>query len=178
MIARMAQGDQSALADFYDHTGALIYGLIQRMLNNPAVAEEVTLDVYAQVWKQAGQYNAARGKPLTWLIMMGRSRAIDSLRSRKNEALEQQLNFRAEYVDGAPSAEDTVAAGGRQSIVRSALHALAPMYREMIELAFFAGLSHSEISKKLGQPLGTVKSRIRAGMMQMRESLQVYGDAL
>lgn len=178
MIARMTQQDQSALAEFYDRTSPLVYGLIQRILNNPSVSEEVTLDVYSQVWRQAGRYSEARGTPITWLIMLARSRAIDSLRSRKIEALEQPLDPGVQFVDRAPNSEDTVAAHGRQSIVRSALDALIPAYREAIELAFYSGLSHSAIAEKLGQPLGTVKSRIRLGMMQIRKRLQVYGDVL
>ena len=178
MIARMADQDQSALEQFYDRTSPLVYGLVLRILNNPSVAEEVTLDLYSQVWRQAAQYSTLRGAPITWLLMMARSRAIDSLRSRRKETLEQPLDPAVQFIDTAPNAEQTVAANGRQRIVRSALDALTPAYREAIELAFYSGLSHSAIAEKLGQPLGTVKSRIRTGMMQIRERLQVYGSAL
>lgn len=178
LIARMAQQDQVALEEFYDRTSSRVYGLVLRILNNPSVAEEVTLDVYSQVWRQSAQYSELRGSPSTWLLMMARSRAIDSLRSRRKETLEQPIVAAYEVVDSAPNAEESVVANGRRRIVLSALSTLTPAHREAIELAFYSGLSHSAIAEKLGQPLGTVKSRIRTGMMQIRERLQAYGNHL
>jgi RNA polymerase sigma-70 factor (ECF subfamily) len=178
MIARMTRLDQSALAEFYDQTSSLVFRLAQRILNNTSAAEEVTLDVYLQVWTQAADYKPSRGAPTTWLIMMARSRAIDSLRSRKNELLEEPIATTAHFVDGAPNAEQTAVANGRQELVQDALAALSPKYREAIELAFYSGLSHRDIAEKLEQPLGTVKSWIRNGMLQIRERLQAYGNAI
>lgn len=174
----MAKRDQSAVAEFYDQTSSVVYGLVQRILNNTSVSEEVTLEVYWQVWTQAGKYTESRGAPTTWLIMMARSRALDSLRSRRKELLEGPFANGVQFVDSMPNAEQTAAANGRQQIVRAAVNALTPTYRQAIELAFYSGLSHSAIAEKLGQPLGTVKSWIRTGMMQIRERLQPYGNAL
>ncbi len=178
IIRRVANMDQMALAEFYERTSPLVYGLVRRIMNNPSVAEEVTLDVYLQVWRQADRYSDSRGSPMTWLIMMARSRAIDSLRSRNKETLEQPLNPAAQFVDRTPNAEENLAAQDRQHIVRSALNALTPVHREAIELAFYSGLTHTAIAEKLGQPLGTVKSWIRTGMIQMREHLHVQGKRL
>jgi hypothetical protein len=102
IILRMAEMDQSALAEFYDRTSRLVYGLVQRIVNNPSVAEEVTLDVFLQVWRQAEQYSESRSAPTTWLIMMARSRAIDSLRSHRKHKLEQPLDAAAQFADSSP----------------------------------------------------------------------------
>lgn len=178
IILQVAQRDQRALAEFYDRTSRLVYGLVQRIVNNPSVAEEVTLEVFLQVWRQAEQYSASLSAPTTWLIMMARSRAIDSLRSRRKQNLEQPLHCAFQFADSSPNAEETLAARDVQCSVRSALNALTPERREAIELAFFSGLSHTAIAEKLGQPLGTVKSWIRMGMIHMREHLRCDRDAL
>lgn len=177
-IARIAKLDQSALAELYDRTSRLVYGVVQSILNSPAIAEEITLDVYLQIWRQAAQYNPARGGPRTWLLLIARSRAIDARRSHREETQEEPLDL-ADTVDHrSPSAEKILSENGRQKIIRSALDSLRPAQREVIELAFFSGLSHSEIAAKLQQPLGTVKCRIRLGMVRLRKRLRLYGDAL
>jgi RNA polymerase sigma-70 factor, ECF subfamily len=178
IILRMAKMDQSALAEFYDRTSRLVYGLVQRIVNNPSVAEEVTLDVFLQVWRQAEQYSETRSAPTTWLIMMARSRAIDSLRSHRKHKLEQPLDAAAQFADSSLNAEQTLAVRDVQCSVRSALDVLTPAHRQAIELAFFSGLSHAAIAEKLGQPLGTVKSWIRTGMIHMREYLRSDGNSL
>ena len=174
----MAKMDQSALAEFYDRTSGLVYGLVKRIVNNPSVAEDVTLEVFLQVWRQAYQYSESRGAPTTWLIMIARSRAIDSLRSRRKQNLEQSLDAAVQFADSAPNAEETLAARDVQCSVRSALNILTAAQREAIELAFFSGLSHAAIAERLGQPLGTVKSWIRMCMIHMREHLRFDRDAL
>jgi len=171
-IAGIAKMDESALAEFYERTSRWVYGVVQRILKNHAIAEEITLDVYLQIWRQAGQYNAGRGGPWTWLLMIARSRAIDALRSRRKEAQEERFDS----VDGidhhSPCGEWIMSENGRRKIIRSALDSLVPAQREAIELTFFWGLSHNEIAEKLQQPLGTVKSRIRLGMLRLRDRLQ------
>ncbi len=178
VILRMTRSDQSALAEFYDRTGHFVYGLVLRIVNNHSVAEEVTLDVFLQVWRQAEKYSVSRGAPVTWLVMMARSRAIDSLRSRKKLNAEQPLDPAVQFTDSSPNAEETLAARDLQRSVRSALNTLTPKHRQAIELAFFSGLSHTAIAEKLGQPLGTVKSWIRMGMMHMREHLRPSANPL
>lgn len=175
IIARMATKDQSALAEFYDRTNRLVYGLVQRIVNNASEAEEVTLEVFLQVWWQAELYSQSRSAPTTWLIMMARSRALDSVRSNGRQNLEQPLDAAVQFADSAPASEETLAAGDVQCSVSSALDILTPAYREAIELAFFSGLSQTAIAEKLGQPLGTVKSWIRMGLANMREHLRFDG---
>ena len=169
-IARIAQLDQAAFAELYDRTNRMVYGVVKRILNHPSIAEEITIDVYLQIWRKAGQYRAERGGPRTWLLMIARSRAIGCLRSRRREMHDVPLN--SEYVvDYASLSVDRIVSdNARQKFVRRALDSLVPAQREVIELAFFCGLSHSEIATKLRQPLGTVKGRIRLGLLRLRDS--------
>jgi RNA polymerase sigma-70 factor, ECF subfamily len=172
LVRRVADGDQTALATLYDSTNRLVYGLILRVLNDAGAAEEVLLDVYTQVWRQASSYDAGRGAPLAWLTTIARSRAIDRLRSgwqdqRRKESLDAIGD--AASIDANP--EEATVASERQQLVREALAQLTPEQREVIELAYYSGLSHSEIAAKLNQPLGTVKTRTRLGMMKLKEAL-------
>jgi RNA polymerase sigma-70 factor (ECF subfamily) len=173
LIEKVAAGDDSALASLYDSTSRMIFGLLLRILNNAATAEEVLIDVYVQVWRQASSYDRRRGSPMAWLIMIARSRAIDRLRSGRQER-EREEPLKAALADRsmAPNPEEIAAASELSRLVRSALSVLSPEQREAIELAYYSGLSHSQIAERLRQPLGTVKTRIRLGMMKLRELLK------
>ena len=172
LIRAVAEGDQQALAALYDATSRIVYGLLLRILSDASAAEEVLLDVYTQVWRQAGAYSPARGTSLAWLTTIARSRAIDRLRRGRQE--QQRTEPLEEATLGAigESAEEEVRAGEVRAIVRAALDALAPEQREVIELAYYGGMSHSEIAAARGLPLGTVKTRTRLGMMRLREVLR------
>jgi RNA polymerase sigma-70 factor (ECF subfamily) len=172
LIRDVARGDQQALASLYDATGRTIYGLLLRIIADPATAEEVLFDVYSQVWRQAGAYSRERGKPLAWLTTIARSRAIDRLRrGRQAQYLTAPLE-EAVSASRGESVEEGVLAGEVREVVRAALNALAPEQREVIELAYYGGMSHSEIAAARGLPLGTVKTRTRLGMMRLREMLK------
>jgi len=172
LVQRVATGDQSALATLYDTTNRLVYGLVLRVLGDVSSAEEVLLDVYTQVWRQAASYDANRGAPLAWLTTIARSRAIDRLRSGwQDQRRKESLDVLGDTPAGAASPEEMTVASERQKFVREALDSLTPEQREVIELAYYSGLSHSEIAAKLNQPLGTVKTRTRLGMMKLRETL-------
>ena len=173
LIRGVAEGDQQALASLYDATSRTVYGLLLRILADASAAEEVLLDVYSQVWRQAPAYTEERGTPLAWLTTIARSRAIDRLRRGR---LERQ---RTEPLDAATHggavgarAEDDLMAREVGTVVRAALESLPPEQREVIELAYYGGLSHSEIAAQRGLPLGTVKTRTRLGMMRLREMLK------
>jgi len=172
LVGQVAAGDQSALATLYDTTNRLVYGLVLRVLRDASTAEEVLLDVYTQVWRQAASYDTGRGTPLAWLTTIARSRAIDRLRSGwQDQQRKEPLESLGEAPASAASPEDLTVASERQRFVRTALETLSPEQREVIELAYYSGLSHSEIAAKLNQPLGTVKTRTRLGMMKLREAL-------
>ena len=173
LIKRVADGDQSALTVLYDSTSRLVFGLVLRVVTDRATAEEVLLDVYTQVWRQASTYDAKRGAPLAWMMTIARTRGIDRLRSGKHEHQNKEsLDAIGEIsaTNASPEA-DTVSAERRQ-LVRTALDSLSVEQREVIELAYYSGLSHSEIALQLGQPLGTVKTRTRLGMMKLRDMLR------
>jgi RNA polymerase sigma-70 factor (ECF subfamily) len=169
----VADGDQSALTTLYDSTSRLVFGLVLRVVTDRSIAEEVLLDVYTQVWRQAKTYDSTRGAPLAWLMTIARTRGIDRLRSGKHEHQHKEsLEAIGEVTSPSASPEaDTVSAERRQ-LVRSALDSLSAEQREVIELAYYSGLSHSEIALKLGQPLGTVKTRTRLGMIKLRDLLR------
>jgi RNA polymerase sigma-70 factor (ECF subfamily) len=170
---QMAAGDQSALATLYDTTSRLVFGLVLRILTDRATAEEVLLDIYTQVWRQAGAYDNKRGAPLAWLMTIARSRAIDRLRSGRHEQQSKEpLDSVGELSANTENPEEATAISERRTLVRSALESLSPEQREVIELAYYSGLSHSEIAARLGQPLGTVKTRTRLGMIKLREVLR------
>jgi len=179
LIQKIADGDQTALATFYDSTNRLVYGLIMRVLGDASAAEEVLLDVYTQVWRQATSYDAQRGTPLAWLTTIARSRAIDRLRAGwQDQQRKEPLETLGEAPTSAANPEEMTVASERQRLIRAALETLSPEQREVIELAYYSGLSHSEIASKLNQPLGTVKTRTRLGMMKLREALMpILGSA-
>jgi RNA polymerase sigma-70 factor (ECF subfamily) len=172
LIRQVARGDQQALGAFYDATSSLVYGLALRILGNTATAEEVTLDVYTQVWRQAAIYDAQRGTPSAWLFMLTRSRAIDCLRTYAQEQKRLASLEVAETFTAVSTPEESSVVTERRRLVQAAFAALTPTQREVLELAYFSGLSHGDIAAKLGLPLGTVKTRIRLGMARLRELLR------
>ena len=180
VIRRVASADQGALGELYDATSPTVFGLVRRIVGDYSVAEEVTLDVYTQVWRLASAYLEDKGSPLTWLLMLARSRAIDHLRSRARRVKAQELPIEVAFDHSHPSPDPETAAisGSRRKIVRDILADLEPEQIAMLQLAFFEGLSHGEIAARTGIPLGTVKTRIRTAMMRMRELLEVRQEAL
>ena len=179
LIARTAQGDQDALATLYDRSSPQVYGFILKILDNREAAEEVTLDVYTQVWRQAHTFDKTRGTPGSWLMTLARTRAIDRFRAGAAErgrlnsldAVELMANE-----DNTP--EQDLAGQERRRYVQQALALLTAEQRQSIALAYFYGLSQSEIAEKLRLPLGTVKTRMRLGMMKLRDALAPYEEGL
>lgn len=171
LMFRVADGDQFAFNALYEGTSKLVFGLVLRIVIDRATAEEVLLDVYTQAWRQAKTYDRKRGTPLAWLMTIARSRSIDRLRSGRQEHNKDSLENASELSTLSPSPEENSVLSERQELVRTAINALTPEQKEVIELAYFSGLSHTEIAMKLGHPLGTVKTRTRLAMIKMREML-------
>lgn len=174
LIREAASGDQQALAALYDATSRTVYGLLLRILADASTAEEVLLDVYEQVWRQAAQYSRERGSPLAWITTIARSRAIDRLRRgrREQQHTEPLEGIVATARAGGARADELVMEGEVRAVVRKALDSLTPEQREVIELAYYKGMSHSEIAAARNLPLGTVKTRTRLGLMRLREVLK------
>ena len=174
LLARIATQDRPALGEFYDATKNYAFGLALRMVSDRATAEEVTLDAYQQVWRDAGRFDAERGKALSWLLLIVRSRSIDALRSKAHRVRQQESAFDPAVHDREASSqtpEELLGVAARAELVRRALDDLDADKRRAIALAFFGGLTHAEVSQRLGLPLGTVKTRIRSAMQQLRDAL-------
>lgn len=172
-VGRVAAGDPAALAELYDRHARVVYSLALRIVQDQGDAEDVAQDVFAQAWRQAARYDAARGAVGAWLLTMTRSRAIDRVRARRarpeTTAGESTLLQDAE-APGTDVAGDLVSEEQAQR-VRDALQQLPLLQRMAIELAFYEGLSQREIAERLEQPLGTVKTRIRLGLLKLRDAL-------
>ena len=172
LVARSAAGDQSAFAALYDATSSVVFGLALRILGSRAEAEEVATDVYLQAWKEAIRYDASRASAMGWLLMLTRSRAIDRLRSGKTVRKTERSLELAETIPAA--GEDPVETSWlsqRGALVRRSLASLPDEQRAALELAYFEGLTHPEIAERLQVPVGTAKTRIRLGMLKLRDSL-------
>jgi RNA polymerase sigma-70 factor (ECF subfamily) len=174
----MAAGDSGALSDFYDEASRYVHAIALRILRDPDEAEEITLDVFQQVWRLAASYNPDRCAVSSWLGMMARSRALDrwrSLQTRRRFLVPEQSEG-VEHVSPDAGPESRFAASQQQHRIRQALHILPEEQRHMIQLAFWEGLSHSEVAARTGVPLGTVKTRIRLGMLKLKEELEHAGN--
>jgi RNA polymerase sigma-70 factor (ECF subfamily) len=177
LVAQMAQGRQEALAALYDETSPLLNGLLRRMLEKPEDAEEVLLDVYLKAWKNAGAYSDQRGSVQAWLVIMARNAAIDRIRQQRAQprvvGLEIDNGIDPESPDDSPERQS--AAWQRRRRIQGVIAQLPAEQRQAVELAFFGGLTHLELAEKLGEPLGTVKSRIRMGLIRLRTLLEEAG---
>lgn len=164
--------NSQSLASLYDETSRFLYGLALRILGNQADAEEVILDVYQHVWNQSALYDDTRGNVWTWLAVMTRNRAIDRLRqSNTRRAREAPIESGYERAGGAAGPESLSILQQERTLVRRAMEALKDDQRQAIELAFFDGLTHTEVAEKLGAPLGTIKTRIRVGLRRLKEAM-------
>jgi RNA polymerase sigma-70 factor (ECF subfamily) len=165
--------DRDALEALYDKYASAVFSLAMHMLRDPGASEEVTQDVFFNVWRRASSYHAQRGSVKSWLFSVAHHRTIDELRRRRREQPEVQrdfdLNNSPSDDSGDPVAQVTTKLDGGQ--LRDALEALRPEQREVVMLAYFGGLTHSEIARQLGQPLGTVKTRMRLALKRLKEVL-------
>ena len=171
LLHAIARGDELALASLYDRYAAILLGLLLRILRSRPEAEDVLQEVFMQVWRRAGDFDEARGRGFTWLVTLARSRAIDRLRSidaRARAAQAAQHETQEETAD----ASDDVFNSERRTVVLAALARLPEEQRRALLLAYYDGLTQSEIAARLNQPLGTVKTRMRSGLMKLRELLR------
>lgn len=172
LLKNIAQGDQTALAEFYESTISRVYGVALRVARRPEMAEEVVSDVYMQVWRHAARYDESRGRILGWLLVIARSRALDSLR-RQDEAFShpEPHQLTDEPEDNGHNPQNAILACESHAALHHALLVLSPLQRQLLSLAFFKGLSHSEIVEHAGIPLGSVKTHIRRALTQLRDTL-------
>ena len=175
---RMIRGDQSALAELYDRHARAVYSLALRVVGDRADAEDVVQEVFTQAWRHCSRYDRARATVAGWLVMMTRSRSIDHLRSRKARPDTQSATVDMPDPPGQTPAQDAIViAGEAVQRVRRALGELPATLRAPLELAYFEGLSQTAIAEKLGEPLGTVKTRMRTALQKLRSVMQGEGMA-
>jgi RNA polymerase sigma-70 factor (ECF subfamily) len=184
LILAMRTGDESALAALYDRHSPVILGFLMRLMRERADAESVLLETFLQASRTAERFDPHRSNVLSWLMMIARTRALDALRSTARQhalvplALDDVPQAQMDQLHTGSDPQRALEQRDQEAAVRSALLALPAQQREAIELAFFLGLTHPEIATRLGEPLGTIKSRIRGGLLKLREPLQSHREVL
>lgn len=175
LLSAIADGDRSAVATLYDRFAGPLHAVAHRILNDPVEAEDIVHDVFVSVLHKAGEFQSARGTAFTWLVALVRNRAIDRLRRRRRRRELIEASVPGEI--GPASAGEEIDSAARIGLqenalqVRSAVATLAPDQRSAVELAFFGGLTQLEIADRLQAPLGTIKARIRRGLLKLRDTL-------
>jgi RNA polymerase sigma-70 factor (ECF subfamily) len=177
LLQRIAAHDTAALADLYDRHSRLLFGLILRIVRDRGEAEELLQEAFVRVWTRAETYDAQVGRPLPWMVRLARNCAIDRLRARRSRAAIETPAAGERVAEAVPasdiqSPEAVVLDAERRQALTDALAGLPAEQRQLIEAAFFGGYTHSELARRFGLPLGTVKTRIRTGMMAMRQRLE------
>jgi len=179
LVARMSRGDDRALAQFYERWSRPVFALVAQLVRDPDDADDVVEDTFYQAWRQASRYQSSRGAVSTWIVTIARSRALDRLRSRRRLREEPltPVTLLDEVSDGVfPDPATGAEEAERRERVAAALKELPPEQREVLELAYYGGLSQTEIAERTGQPLGTVKTRTRLAGQKLRERLAVLRD--
>ena len=174
LVQSIAAGDELALHALYDRAHRPVFTLIMRITANPETAEELTIDVFHDVWRRASRYDAANGTVLGWIMNQARSRAIDRLRF-ENRRKRNHSGDMQPLAEVAPDPHDVLELRRQGESLRAALAALTPHEREAIEMTFFAGLTHTEAAARLNQPLGTIKTRIRSALHKLRDARTLEG---
>lgn len=176
LVARVAGGDQAAFEQLYDQSSSLLFTLVSRIVGNPGDAADLLQEIYLEVWRKASNYDRARGTPMAWLVTLARSRAIDRVRAlgSRGKGVTASLDDTpaSDLIAAGTDALELRAANERQSLIWKALATLPLVQRQAIELAYYEGLTHVEISERLNVPLGTIKTRIRLAMEKLRDGLQ------
>jgi len=173
LLALTSRGDELALAELYDRHARVAYGLAIRVLRDPTLAEDAVQEAFLTVWRTAGAFLADRGKPSTWILTLVHRRAVDIVR-REERRRAAPLDSVEEPEAATPTTEDEIELSNRRRAVQEALRRLPDEQREALELAYYGGLSQSELAERLSVPLGTIKSRMFAGLRRLRDLL---GDA-
>ncbi|HKN15540.1 MAG TPA: sigma-70 family RNA polymerase sigma factor [Candidatus Sulfotelmatobacter sp.] len=167
IVTGLKTGDQGAMAELYDRYSSVVYAVALRVLGDTGAAEDVLQEVFLQLWRNPSAFDAARGNLGSWLAVVTRNRAIDSLRKRRPETDIENV-----VLSVAPDLAGEAERARAAEKVRGVMSAMVPAQRSALELAYWEGMSHSEIANKTGEPLGTIKTRIRAGLIALRKAFQ------
>jgi len=178
LLRRMVEGDSGALGEFYDRHAGVLFGLICRILDDVKEAEDVLQDVLLLIWDKAASFDAVQGRPLAWAVTLARHKAIDRLRATQRRRARFVADTDSEGVQDLPALQpsppETARVHEQGELMRTALARLPSDQRRAIELAFFDGLTPTEVAATLNEPLGTVKARIRRGMLKLRAELEQH----
>jgi RNA polymerase sigma-70 factor (ECF subfamily) len=175
LMRRIGNGDRDAFADLYDRFSGPLFGAAQHILHDSAEAQDVVHDAFLTIWEKAATYETNRGSAFSWAVTLVRNRAIDRVRMRRRraellaESNPEDLGYMSQSV--GPTGEESAVQGDEARLVRAAVAALPVEQQRALELAFFGGLTQEEIARKLREPLGTIKARIRRGLLKLRDSL-------
>ncbi|WP_459642439.1 ECF RNA polymerase sigma factor SigK [Kineococcus sp. NUM-3379] len=173
LLQRAAQGDDDAFAALYDATSSAVFGTVLRVLRDPAQSEEVSQEVYLEAWRTAARFDPTRGSARTWLVTMAHRRAVDRVRSAQASTDRDEKVGLRDQVRPYDSVSETVEGNLEREDVRRALSSLTTVQRQAVTLAYYGGRTHTEIARELSLPLGTVKTRLRDGMIRLRDALGV-----
>jgi RNA polymerase sigma-70 factor (ECF subfamily) len=174
LLRQIAAGDRAAFAEFYDRHSTLMFSVASRILNNPGDAEDVLQEVFVQIWEKAKNFDPKLGKVSSWVAILVRNKAIDRIRaSQRRTRLAEEAGMESAIANEiSESANEAIHGHDKAKLIQSAIVELPAEQRRAIELAYFSGLTQDEISKKLNEPLGTIKARIRRGLLKMRDQLE------
>jgi RNA polymerase sigma-70 factor (ECF subfamily) len=173
LLRRIRDRDEVALAEFYDRHSTFVYSLARSVVRDDGDAEDIVQEVFFRVWERADAFDPARGSPAAWITTLTRRLAIDKTRSRSFRSRGREAPLEAVAASASNTGAQAVSMSAEANEVLAALEQLEPAYREVIRLSYYEGLSHSGIATKLGTPLGTVKSRLREGVTQLRRILAI-----
>lgn len=174
LLVAVARGDQQAFAELYDRVSGQVYGVIRRVLRDPAQSEEVAQEVLVEVWRTAIRFDPDRGKATTWILVMAHRRAIDRVRSEQaSRDRDERVGVR-DHVRPFDEVSEEVETRFEHQQVRAALDALTELQREAVELAYYGGHTYREVAELLDAPLGTVKTRLRDGLIRLRDAMGVH----
>ena len=176
LLRRSARGDEAAFAQLYDATSARVYGLAVRVVRDPAQAQEVTQEAYLDVWRTAARFDSAKGSAISWLMTIVHRKAVDRVRSAEAASRRDAAYHDANRTIDHDSTADAAEASFEARRVRTALSGLTEVQREAITLAYYGGYTHTQVATMLDLPVGTAKTRIRDGLIRLRDALGVGGE--
>ncbi len=173
LLMRVAQGDRRAFAELYDRSAPRVFGLVKRLLRDHAQSEEVTQEIFLEIWQNATRYDTAKGSAVAWMLTMAHRRAVDRVRaSQASRDRDVRIGIR-DHVSEYDTVAENVEIQIESERVKEAMKRLTELQRQAVSLAYFGGYSHSEVSTMLRVPIGTVKTRLRDGMIRLRDELGV-----
>lgn len=173
LLAAVARGDQDAFALLYDRFAGMVYGVVRRTLRDPAQSEEVAQEVLVELWRTANRYDPSRGGVSTWILTLAHRRAVDRVRSEQSRRDRTERLAATDHRRDHDEVAEQVELQLEHEQVRAALDTLTPLQREAVELAYYRGYTYREVAEQLGAPLGTIKTRMRDGLIRLRDALGV-----